>query len=458
MTKNFSLFLALRYLRPKRTFVSVITLISIAGVTLGVAVLIIVISVMAGFHAQIKDLALGYDSHIEAFDQWGTSMMGENKRPPDVKDKPWREVALDLRQVPGVASVSPIVRGLILVESHEAVTPTLMWGIRQDDSDRLAKKHEQLLKEGKIDLSGDNIVLDENLAHAWDVKVGNKVTVYAPSNLKDIVKTMREIDDKPDAEKQDAYKALKGLVLPVDLTVTGIFSPPKLQDMSDISIVLVPLHVAQELYGMEGGVSSLGIELTDPYKAGEIKEILVGKRDKEGNLLSEPVLPDTWDARTWIEQHQALFDTVQNEMEMMYFVLFIIVIVAAFCVMNTMITVTVQKRREIGIISALGSRIGQIIWIFLSQGMIVGALGSLSGIGAGLLVVYYRNDIRFFIAKWTDREIFDSSIYGLIEIPARVVPQDVGFICAGAFLLCTIAALVPAFIAARTEPAVALRD
>lgn len=452
MTKNFSLFLALRYLRPKRTFVSVITLISIAGVTLGVGVLIVVISVMAGFHAQIKNLALGYDSHLELYDQWGTSMMGEKQRPEGVTDKPWRDIMTDVKQVPGVTSVSPIVRGVILVESHQSVTPTLMWGIREGDSNRLAEKHGQLIKTGSMDLNGDNIVLDESLANAWDVKVGDKVTVYAPSNLKDIVKTMRDIDDKPEAEKQEAYKELKGLVLPVDLTVTGIFSPPKLQDMSDISIVLVPLHIAQELYGMEGGISSLGVEIADPYQAGQTKALLTGG-DKGPGLL-----PETWNARTWIEQHQALFDTVQNEMEMMYFVLFIIVIVAAFCVMNTMITVTVQKRREIGIISALGTRVSQIIWIFLTQGMIVGALGSVSGILAGILVVHFRNGIRGYIAKFTGREIFDSSIYGLIEIPARIVPSDVATICIGAFLLCTVAALVPAFIAARTEPAVALRD
>jgi lipoprotein-releasing system permease protein len=452
LINNFSLYLALRYLQPKRTFVSVITLISVAGVALGVAVLIVVISVMAGFHAQIKELALGFDSHIEVFDRWGTSMMGENKRPPEVEEKPWRDVLKEIKAVPGVTSVSPIVRGMILIEAHEAVTPTLMWGLRQEESDRLVMKHEKLKEEGDFDLSGDNIVLDAGLARAWDVRVGDKVTVYAPSNLKDIVKTMREIDDKPEAEKQEAYKQLKSLVLPVDLTVTGIFSPPRLQDMSDISIVLVPLHVAQELYGMEGGISSLGVELTDPYQAGALKRQLVGSTEGGGTL------PESWEARTWIEQHQALFDTVQNEMEMMYFVLFIIVIVAAFCVMNTMITVTVQKRREIGIISALGSRVSQVIWVFLSQGMIVGALGSVSGVLMGLLVVTFRNDIRSGIASMTGREIFDSEIYGLIEIPAKVVPYDVGIICAGAFFLCTLAALVPAFLAAKTEPAVALRD
>jgi lipoprotein-releasing system permease protein len=222
-----------------------------------------------------------------------------------------------------------------------------------------------------------------------------------------------------------------------------------LQDGTNkIPLVLVSLNVAQEMLDIRDAISSIGIEVSDPYQADAVKR----------QLIDSGVIPDTWQALTWRELHQELFDTVQNELEMMYFVLFIIVIVAAFCVMNTMITVTVQKRREIGIISALGSRIGQIMWVFLIQGMIVGVIGSITGLGAGLLVVQFRNVIRAGIARLTGREIFDSNIYGLIEIPAKVVPKDLGIICVGAFLLCTVAALVPAFLAARTEPAEALRD
>jgi lipoprotein-releasing system permease protein len=446
--KNFSLYLALRYLRPKRTFVSVITIISVLGVTLGVAALIVVISVMAGFQDEIKKVAMGYDSHIEAKDLWGTSMLGEKKRPPEVKEKSWRDVLKEIKQTPGVTSATPLVRGMILIEANGNIAPTLMLGMRSDDTNRIASKHEKLLVEGTFDLSEDNIILDDRLARAWGVQLGDKVTVYAPSNLQELMRTMREIEEKPEADKQEAYKQLKNLVAPRDLKVSGIFAPPKLQDMSDFTIMLVPLHVAQELYGLDDGISSLGIEVTNPYEAGEIKKLLI----KSG------ALPESWEGLTWMEQHKTFFAAVQNETEMMYFVLFIIVVVAAFCVMNTMITVTVQKRREIGIISALGSRIGQIMWVFLSQGMIVGALGAASGLGLGLIVVFFRNDLRNGISMMTGRQIFDSSIYGVIEIPAKVVLQDVGIICSGAFLLCTLAALVPAFIAARTEPAIALRD
>jgi lipoprotein-releasing system permease protein len=273
---------------------------------------------------------------------------------------------------------------------------------------------------------------------------------------------MRDMEDLPEGEKAKGFDSLTEMDLSMELTVVGIFSPPHLQDMSDIDLAIVPLHIGRELFSLDGGITSLGIEVSDPYKAGEVNILLSGIRDKEtGSLTPDsptPVLPVTWSAFTWIEKHQTLFDTVQSELQLMYFILFFIVIVAAFCVMNTMITVTVQKRREIGILSALGTRIGQVVWVFLTQGMIVGALGSLSGVGMGLLVVYFRNAIRGFLSKYFGWEIFASEIYGLIEIPAKVIPHDVTIICSGAFILCTIAALVPAFIAARTEPAVALRD
>lgn len=448
--KHFSLHLALRYLRPKRTFVSVITLISIMGVSLGVAVLIVVIAVMAGFHVQIKDLALGYDSHIETFDRFGTSMWAAQRRPPDAKEVSWRDVLKNIKATPGVASASPIVRGLLLVESDAGMAPAWMWGMKDDDGNRLAKKHEKLLVQpegGKLDLGGDNIILDEGLAQAWDLRVGDKVTVYATSNLKDMMRIIREAEHLPEDKKGEAFKMLDEFQVQQELTLTGIISIPHLQDSDKMAIAIVPLHIAQELRDLEDGITSIGIEVTDPFKAGEVKK-----------LLKDTVFPESWESYTWMEQHEQLFATVQNELEMMYFVLLFISIVAAFSVMNTMITIAVQKRREIGIITALGARVGQTLWVFLSQGMIVGVLGSISGLVMGLLVVHFRNDIRAGIAGLTGREIFNSQIYGLIEIPAKVWPQDVTIICAGAFVLCTLAALVPAWLAAKTEPAVALRD
>lgn len=446
--KHFSPYLALRYLRPKRTFVSVITLISIAGVAAGVAILIIVIGIMRGFHAQIEDLAQGYETHIEAQDSWGTSMLPTDRRPPDARDKPWRDVLKAIRDTPGVLSASPMVRGLVLIESEEGMAPAGMWGVKEEDGNRLMEKHKKLVIDGDLDLSADTMALDVAYAERYNVRVGDKVTAYAPSNLKELVRKMREIDEKPESERSEAYKELKELMLPLDLQVSSIIEPPSFQDSSKMPIVIVPLYVAQELMGLEDGVTSIGIELSEPYQAGPIRN----------KLVESGVLPPTWETATWMERHERLFAAVQNELMMMYVILSFISLVAALCVMNTMITVTVQKRREIGIVAALGARMGQIMNVFIIQGMIVGTFGAVAGLGLGVLITSNLNRIRDWMAEHLQVQLFDQAIYGLVQVPSKVLPHDIAIICIGAFVLCTLAALVPAWLAARIEPAVALRD
>lgn len=448
MTKNFSLYLALRYLRPKRTFVSVITVISVLGVSLGVALLIVVIAVMAGFHAQMKQLAAGYETHIEAQDRYGTSMLDSKHRPKDATDKPWREILEQIKKTPGVASATPMVRGLLLAESETGIAVTTMWGLDNSDGNRLAAKHKDFIDEGNLELSGDSIVLDQKLAGPWGLKVGDTITVWAPTNLKEIVNRIREIDELPEDQKQQAYKQLKDLTLPQDLTITGIISPPQFQDSRNPPLAIVPLAVAQDMRDLGDGISSIGIELNEPYQAGAIRD----------QLMKSGIIPPGWDAYTWTEAHQALFSAVQTELMMMYVILFFIMIVAAFCVMNTMITVTVQKRREIGIVAALGSQVGQTMSVFIIQGMIVGAAGALLGLGLGVLIASNINSIKNGLGKLMGVDVFNPDIYGLIDLPAKILPSDVAFICGSAFLLSSLASVIPAWLAAKVEPAQALRD
>jgi lipoprotein-releasing system permease protein len=141
----------------------------------------------------------------------------------------------------------------------------------------------------------------------------------------------------------------------------------------------------------------------------------------------------------------------------MFFLLLFIVIVAAFGIMNTLITVTVQKTREIGIMKALGASTAQIIWVFLAQGMIVGVFGNITGLAAGMALVRWRNEFKDWLARTLQIEIFPTSIYQFSEIPAVTDPKDVAIICVSAFVICTLAALIPAYFAARLDPVKALR-
>ncbi|MBV9490024.1 MAG: ABC transporter permease [Verrucomicrobia bacterium] len=160
---------------------------------------------------------------------------------------------------------------------------------------------------------------------------------------------------------------------------------------------------------------------------------------------------------TWIDDNKELFDAIRIERTTMFFVLIFVVIVAAFGIMSTLITTTVQKTREIGVMKALGAQVRQILWIFLAQGMIVGFFGTLLGLATGITLVQYRNEVRDFLAATFHIELFPASVYQFSEIPAEVIPSDVAIICLSGFVICSVAALIPAYFAARLDPVKALR-
>ena len=151
------------------------------------------------------------------------------------------------------------------------------------------------------------------------------------------------------------------------------------------------------------------------------------------------------------------FDAIRIERTVMFFILMFIVIVAAFGVMNTLITVTVQKTREIGIMKALGATTSQIIWVFMMQGMVVGFFGNLTGFLLGIAAVQYRNQFLEWLRRISSMRIFPADIYDFSAIPAQIVPRDVAIICISGFIICSIAAFLPAWFAARMDPVDALR-
>ena len=175
-------------------------------------------------------------------------------------------------------------------------------------------------------------------------------------------------------------------------------------------------------------------------------------RDSLNAKLPKPVF-----ALTWIDLNRQIFDAIRMERNVMFFLLMFIVLVAAFGIMNTLITVTVQKTREIGVMMALGARTHQIIGIFLAQGMVVGVFGTITGLVLGISMVQYRNQVSNFLTSAFGIEIFPRGIYQFSEIPAQVIPSDVAIICVSAFLICSLAALIPAWFAARLDPVKALR-
>jgi lipoprotein-releasing system permease protein len=423
------LFLAARYLKPKRTFLAVITLISVLGVTLGITVLILVMSVMTGFERELQRKVIGFDAHL---------LLTNN----GLIDG-WKDLVGRSEKTRGVIAAAPFVQGPVIVEfNHQRLAPK----IRGIDP-ALELKVSDLSKfiiSGKLDLAGDSTVIGSELARTLGVHVGDVLTVYSPGNLGEVIEQLDKLKEKPGkGTKAEEIDSIRQMVLPTQLTVTGIFESGRY--LYDSEFLLVPLHIGQELYGLGGSVHGLSIRTVDPNRAAEIRE------DLRKNL------PEELSCVTWMDLNKQLFDAIAMERHVMFFLLMFIILVAAFGIMNTLITVTVQKTREIGVLKALGARTWQIVSVFLVQGMVVGVIGVASGLVLGMTLIRWRNEVSQWLASVLGVEIFPRSVYQFNEIPAEIVPTDVALICISAFVICSVAALIPAWIASRMDPVKALR-
>jgi lipoprotein-releasing system permease protein len=424
----FSLFLALRYLKPKRTFLSIITLISVLGVTLGVTVLILVISVMTGFDRELRQKVIDFDAHILVT----TDDILHN----------WRDLTVKIRNTPGVLATAPYVQGPVIVEHQSRRLAPLIRGIDPAEEEKVIPLRK-FIKEGQLDLEGESAVLGVELARKLRVGVGDKITVFSPGNLDHVLDALKRLETAKGDQEKKVVDELRDVILPKELTVTGIFETGHYAH--DSEFLLVPLYVGQELYGLGDALHGITVRTDNPYGAERVK-----------NAIEQYLEPPQF-AQTWIDMNHQYFEAVRLERTVMFFLLFFIVVVAAFGIMSTLITVTVQKRREIGIMKALGADISQIIWVFLGQGTVIGFFGTLTGLGLGMTLIRYRNEFSHWLASTLHIEIFPREVYQFSEIPAQVVPQDVWIICISAFLICSLAALIPAYFAARLDPVKALR-
>ncbi len=445
MLNNASLFLGLRYLQPKRSFVSIITIISVLGITLGVAVLIVVISVMKGFEMDFKNLLIGFEPHVQLVQDapFEGEQIPESSR--------WQKVLPLVQKLPGVVSAAPFAEGMAMLTTDDASSGTKIYGLPSKGAEAMkAKLVKHLLPPmegepaGRLDLEDDEIVINDQLAAQLHVGVGDEITLISTSNVPSFVNALNKIKAaKADDEKKKIVDGVvDGLVTP-KVKVAGI-----LRYDTTWGTCYVPLHIATELFGLGGRVHGISIELTDAHAANQFAD----------SLLNSGVLPPDWGAQTWMDSQRPRLAAIQNERVMMWFVMSFVILVAAFSVATTTLTVTVQKRREIGILTALGSRISQIVGVFMTQAAVVALLGTLLGYIGGKVFLHYRNAIRDGLADYFNIQIFDKNIYFLAEIPAVTQTMDVAIICGVSVVLCLAAAFLPAFFAARVDPAVALRD
>lgn len=419
----FELMLALRYLRPKRTFVSVITLIAIVGVTLGVTVLIVVIAVMTGFGEQLRERLLGFNPHLTI------RRIGENLSGHEA-------LIAQLTNHPGVLRAVPLVEGPVLLVRPADGGSMVLTPILRGVDPRKGPDAVPLLANirlGTNDLRGNGLLVGWELARELDVRPGDTVDILPPGLAQRMLSQARR---QREGGMEEAY-------LPTEFVIRGIFDAGYYE--FNIAYVVTSLGNAQDLYGLDATVHGITVSLADPLAADVIRRELVR------------VLGPGYRISTWMEEKKDILEAVAVEKKVMFIVLFFVMIVAAFGITSTQITFVVQKTREIGVLKALGCTRAQVSALFLGQSVFVGVVGVAAGCGLGILAVRYRNEFLEFMRRTTGLELFPASIYGFGQLPARIDPADILLICGSALVICVLAGVLPAWNAGRLQPVEALR-
>ena len=536
LSRYISLSLALRYLNPLRTFFSIITLICLLGVSLGVMVLIVVLSVMGGLQKEIQGNLFAHSPHVQVCYR---NDFGVREVIPD-----WMELSEKLKHVPGVQSTYALIEDYALVDVQGRQRPCFFRAIDTENTAQLEDlKHLVVAGNAELDM-GEKAVVSSIVAENMGLNVGDVVRVYTTRNFQEIShayqqtelpvlaeKNARELNDlkewgkslKTEGERETAGKAsvdkvftllngllsvprrdaersslmdllavlndgeavdngrvafpegtrkewetilggfkagqrneadmecfrkIRELVMPKDLEVIGIYRASQHTPSPDL---FIPLVIGQELLGYEDDVvQAVALRVNDPYHVETMLSPVMQALEKE-----KP--SSAWTLETWHDRFNAWFELMQKERMMMSFVLSFISLISAFCIMAVMFTVSIQRKKEIAVMKALGATPFQVVRVFLWQGVIIGFVGALLGVGLGLLVLEYRMQIQGFLAG-IGFDPFPVAFHGTANIPLVIDWAELAWQAVKAFVMVVVASIVPALITARQDPARSLRS
>jgi len=408
----YELFIGLRYSRAKRRnyFVSVISLISIVGMALGITVLISVMSVMNGFQREIRERILSVVSHVQ--------IVGADSRLAD-----WRMVGEEAKKHPQVVAAAPYISEQALLSFEQSVKGTAVRGILPEYENQVVDlgthmKSGQLsnLRPGEF-----GIVLGVDLARALGVMVGDKLLLIAPQG-----------------------QVTPAGVLPrlKQFTVVGIFEVGHYE--YDAGLALIHLEDAQKLYRMDHDVTGVRLRLKDLYQARYVARELAGMLKVDVSIID------------WTRINANFYRAVQIEKRMMFFVVILIVAVAAFNIVSTLVMAVTEKQSEIAILRTLGAPPGSIMKIFIVQGTLIGIMGTLLGLAGGIALALNIDVVVPFIEHLFGVKFLAKDVYYISELPSEVQFMDVAVIAVVSFALCLLATLYPSWRASRVNPAEAL--
>lgn len=411
MFKPLAMFIGLRYTRAKKKnhFVSFISLSSMLGIGMGVMVLITVLSVMNGFDEEIHKRFFGMAPEITVSEL-------------DEKLSDWQVLAAKLKTFPGVLGVAPYVGGQGLLTHEGQVVPIVLTGILPEKEQDVTHLQSKILVGSMKDLPHFGILLGKGLAENLGVLVGDKVTIMIP----------------------EATVSPAGMIPRFKrFTVAGIFSAGTGFNF-DTKLAFIHLNDAQKLMQMGDDVSGIKMKIANIYQAPEMSHTLAAE------------LGATYQVGNWTQQFGEFFQAVKMEKNMMFLILILIIAVAAFNLVSSLVMVVNDKQAEIAILRTIGATPADILWIFIVQGMMVGIVGTLMGLVGGLLLASNATRIVNHLQSLVDIHVLSSSIYFVDFLPSKVLVSDLWQICAIALLMSFVATIYPAWRASRTVIAEAL--
>jgi lipoprotein-releasing system permease protein len=407
----FERMVAFRYLRARRQegFVSVIAIFSLLGIALGVATLIIVMSVMNGFRADLLARILGLNGDLGVYAVSGGFA-------------DFDAAAQKIREVPGVTRVTPLVEGQVMATSEASAAGALVRGIRPDDLRSLPLLANHIVQGSLADFGDDGVAVGDRLARRLGVTVGSPITVLSPQGTATAFGTMPRVKTYP---------------------IVALFNVGMYE--YDNSFIYAPLDAAQLFFRLPGAVSSLEVFVGDPDRVREERRLIAAALGGHVRIVD------------WQQANSSLFNAVEIERNVMFLILTLIIVVAAFNIISSMIMMVKDKGRDIAILRTMGASRPMILRIFVLSGASIGVVGTIAGFALGVAFASNIEAIRQAIQRLIGTDLFAAEIYFFTRIPARIDAGEVAAVVIMALALSFLATLYPSWRAARLDPVEALR-
>ena len=407
----FERMVAFRYLRARRQegFVSVIAIFSLTGIALGVATLIIVMSVMNGFRAELFAQILGFNGDLAIFGTAG-ELTG------------FDSLAAEAGRAPGVVAVVPEVEGQVMATTRGRASGALVRGVRPQDVARLPSVAGHLTEGALENFHDDGVLVGIGLARTLGLGIGSRVSLISPEGNATPFGTVPRVK---------SYR------------VAGFFDVGMSQ--YDGAYIFMPFAEAQLFFKLEGAASRIEVFTADPDATGRVRRELAGRLGPGARTVD------------WQQQNSGFFNAVTVERNVMFLILTLIILVAAFNIVSSMIMLVKDKGRDIAILRTMGATRGMILRIFIMTGASIGILGTLAGFALGLAFAENIEAIRQIIQRLAGVNLFDPTVYFLSQLPAKVDPVEVATVVGMGLALSLLATIYPSWRAARLDPVEALR-